>query len=166
MAQVKYKHGTVRKSRHVVRNLVQAAGSMMWTIDKDDLNAKGEESYTLAKDALQRAAHLLRGRQGLSQEQQVAIMAEAWDNLSAARRAVVATSKAHKDPTSHVVNMYEAIIETIDEARQHLTSGKQFAKDRKFVPKHTRVAEVEIEQDSGEIADVETLLAEEDSGLI
>lgn len=160
MAQVKFKHGTVKNSRHVVKNLVSASLAMLRTINKDDLNETGEINYSAAKTALHGAQKALIGQPGLSQEEQTSRLAEARDLLSEARKYVVATQKAHKEQTSHQANMYESVVATIDEARQHVTAGRQFAKDRRFVPK-----DVEQPDEDSKVADVLDLMEEKDQGL-
>lgn len=159
MAQVKYKHGTVRNSRHIVRNLNSATIAMLRTINREDLTERGEASYDEAMEALSLAQYALRGEYGLTQEQQVERMGNVRDALSAARKAVVATLQKHKDTTSHQDNMYACILDTIDEAKQHVTAGRQFAKDRRFVPKHGAPVEEEG------VADVEVLVEEQEQGL-
>lgn len=165
MAQVTFKHGTVQNSRHIVRNLVSASLAMLRTLNRGDLNEKGERAYDGAVFALLSAQKTIHGQRGMGQEEQVSRMEHARDRLNEARKAVVVMEKAHEDKTSHQKNMYESVYGILEEAKSHLTSGRQFAKDRRFVPK---IVEDEHDTDvdtEDEIADVPTLIEEKEQGL-
>lgn len=146
MAQVKYKHGTVRNTRHIVRNLIEAAGSMLYSIDHNE-----DEQMQEALRTLRNTSRALVGRTQFEKEQQVETLAKAHEALGEARKAALAASKT-QTLTSHQSNMYDAAVATIDEARQHLTAGKQFAKDRRFVSKHEQAEGSEqVDEQTGEV---------------
>lgn len=138
MAQTKYNHKTVQSGRHIARDAVSLAYSLV-----NSLALTADESLALRdafNDNTQQAKAALRGECGLNRETQV-------ERLEAARVAVGDALKTRTKIAALIDSSStkeQAILEdtlvALSTAKMHLTSVRQFAKDRRFESKQAQYA--------------------------
>lgn len=116
---------TVREFRHAAKSVLVEARALL-KFRSDDT----KEVYTLLNGVIE---NIVKGVQGLSQEQQVERLYDATEQAKENREKVVAAAEAARDAIIEQAQaLPERAVAALDSAIETLEAGREFAENRDF----------------------------------
>lgn len=132
MAKMKYKHTSLREARHIAKGQV-ASAQAIFTKHRFLLDENVDTILGELVPSLSQASEYLRGRRGVSREEQGELLKATRSEVASALKLVDRLEKAIGDKaTDQDTNLIADLRQFLSTARDHLTAALALSKSRKY----------------------------------